>query len=742
MKRATLLTLLLIFVLGAMSTTAQDIPCGPCPPDAECLLPECIPPVGGVFTNPDWLKIDHHRVTVTVEDQVAHTEVSMEFVNEGEALAEGTFVFPLPLGASVDQLVMYINDQPIEARILEADEARSIYDEIVRQYRDPALLEYVGTQAVQANIFPIPPGETRRIELAYSQVLEADSGLIHYTYPLDVTRLTSRRPIEEMSISVLVDGSDPISAIYSPSHNIAINRGEDETRFSAGFEQSFFVPDQDFSLYWGIDSENINVNLLSYREDANDDGFFMLLVQPPLELPEDQIQPRDIIVVLDQSGSMEGPKWEQAQDAANYVLENLNPRDRFNVILFSTGWRVFSGQLESPDAAPEAVSWINSMYPEGGTDINGALLTALDMADAERPTTILFLTDGLPTEGESDPEAILENIEGAARSNVRIFAFGVGDDVDTFLLDSITSGQRGLSSYVRPTERVDEEVQSLYNKIGAPVLTDVQLTINGVTADSIYPEVPLPDLFAGTQLTLVGRYRGSADRADIQLSGTINGERQTFVYDDLSFRARAGGEPFIARLWATRRIGELLNSIRLNGENQELVDSIVSLSVRYGIITPYTSFLIEEDDILSQTARDQAASEIAAEAADLRASSSGAAAVGAADAFGNLAQAEAPAPMIAMPTMTAGGEFDEEAIAQAAAQNPIRTVGDKTFIQQNGIWTDTTFDPDTMETQKVVFLSDDYFALLDSSPALGEYFALGDRVIVVVDGTAYEVVTE
>ena len=742
MKRLTLFTLILLFVFGAMSISAQDNPCAPCPPDADCLLPECIPPIGGVFTNPDWLKIDHHRVTVTVEDQIAHTEVSMEFVNEGEALAEGTFVFPLPLGASVDQLVMYINDQPIEARILEADEARGIYDEIVRQYRDPALLEYIGSQAIQANVFPIPPGDKRRIELAYSQVLEVDNGLIHYTYPLDVTRLTSRRPIEEMSISVLVDGNDPVSTVYSPSHNIAINRGEDESRFGVGFEQNFFVPDQDFSLYWGIDSENINVNLLTYREDANDDGFFMLLVQPPLELPEDQIQPRDIIIVLDQSGSMEGEKWEQAQDAAIYVLEHLNSRDRFNVILFSTGWRVFSSQLESPEVAPEAVSWIDGMYPEGGTDINGSLLTALDMADAERPTTILFLTDGLPTEGESDPETILDNIEGAARSNVRIFAFGVGDDVDTFLLDSITGGQRGLSSYVRPSERVDEEVQSLYNKIGAPVLTDVQLTIDGVTVESIYPEVPLPDLFAGTQMTVVGRYRGSADQANIQISGMINGEQQTFVYDGLSFRARAGGEPFISRLWATRRIGELLNSIRLNGENQELVDSIVSLSVRYGIITPYTSFLIEEDDILSQTARDAAASEIAAEAEDLRASSSGADAVGAADAFANLAQAEAPAPMLALPTMTAGGEMDEEAIAQAAAQNPIRTVGDKTFIQQNGVWTDTTFDPDTMETQQVVFLSDEYFGLLDGNPAFGEYFALGDRVIVVVDGTAYEVVTE
>lgn len=735
MKPISLLLILVLLILGTGTTMAQT--CAPCPLDAQCILPECPVVIGGVFTNPDWLKIDHHRVTVTVEDQIAHTEVSMEFVNEGEGLAEGTFVFPLPLGAAVDQLIMYINDQPIEARILEADEARQIYDAIVRQYRDPALLEYVGTQAVQANVFPIPPGEKRRIELSYTQVLEVDNGLIHYNYPLDVTRLTSRRPIEEMSISVRVNGNDPVSTIYSPSHNVGISRGEDDTSFSVGFEQNFFVPDQDFSLYWGIESDNINVNLLSYRESAGEDGFFMLLVQPPLELPADQIQARDIIIVLDQSGSMDGAKWDQAQDAATYVLENLNPRDRFNVILFSTGWRVFSDRLESPDAAAEAVDWIDGMFPEGGTDINGALLTALDMTDAERPTTILFLTDGLPTEGESDPEAILENLTDAARSNVRVFAFGVGDDVDTFLLDSITRDLRGVSSYVRPGERVDEEVQSLYNKIGAPVLTDVELTVDGVRVESLYPQVPLPDLFAGTQLTIVGRYRDSADNVTIRLTGTVDGEQQTFIYDGLNFRSRSGGEPFIARLWATRRIGELLNAIRLSGENQELIDSIVSLSVRYGIITPYTSFLIEEDDILSQTGRDQVAAQFAEEAQGLRSNSSGAAAVGAADAFADMAAAEAPAAPMPQPTMSAGGgEFE----AGVSGQNAIRTVGDKTFIQQNGVWTDTTFDPDTMETQQVVFLSDDYFALLDSIPALGEYFALGEQVIVVIDGAAYEVV--
>lgn len=732
------LSLFFVFVLGGQAQRIDPCPPPPiCPPGLPCPplpRPECFVP--GVFTNPDWLKITHHHVDVTIENQIARTSVDMAFVNDGMGLAEGTFIFPLPRDAAVDTLIMYINDVPIEARILAADEARSIYDAIVRQYRDPALLEYLGSGAVQANVFPIPPGEMRRIVISYSQALEVDNGLLHYVYPMNTTQLTSRRLIERMSISVQVNSADPISVVYSPSHPIAISRASDERSFRAGFERNLFLPDQDFSLFYGIANETISLNLLTYRESAAADGFFMLLVQPPLQLPETQIVPRDLIIVLDQSGSMSGPKWTQAQAATRYVLENLNERDRFNVILFSTGWRLFSEGLEPVSAAREAIDWVEGQLAEGATDINGALMTALAMADAERPTTILFITDGLPTEGVTRAEDILANLSAAAGPNVRIFNFGVGDDVDTFLLDAIARDFRGSSSYVRPSERVDEAVASLYNRIGAPVLTDVQLTIDGVRVDSLYPAAPLPDLFAGTQLTIVGRYRDGAENARIELSGMVEGERQTYIYDGLSFRTRAGGESFIPRLWATRRIGDLLNTIRLNGENPELIDSIISLSVRYGIITPYTSFLIEEDDILTQTGRDRAAAAFEAQAHGLTAAASGAAAVAAADTFGSMAAAEAPAPLV-MPTMAAPGMGD-----QAAPGVMMQLVEDRTFILRDGVWTDTAFDPETMTTETVIFLSDEYFALIEARPGLIPFFALGDRVIVVYDGVAYEVTVE
>ena len=510
----------------------------------------------------------------------------------------------------------------------------------------------------------------------------------------------------------------------------------------------------DFSLFYGIATDTINVNLLTYRESANEDGFFMLMVQPPVTVADDLIIPKDVIVVLDQSGSMDGEKWDQARDAASLVLKSLNPQDRFNLVLFSTGWRLFSNQMEDPRQAQDAINWIQGQEAIGGTDINGALLTALDMV-GERPTTILFLTDGLATEGEMDTSTILHNLKDAAPRNASVFTFGVGDDVDTFLLDAIVRDHHGSGSYVRPGERIDEKVASLYNKISAPVLNDISLDFgNDVNVEWTYPD-QLPDLFAGEQLTLVGRYRGSADNVTIKLNGSVQNVDKTFRYTGNDFRRRAGGEPFIARLWATRRIGDLLSTIRLNGENRELVDSVVNLSVRYGIITPYTSFLIEENDILSQEGRDRITSNFTEEAQSLAQDFTGAGAVAAANTAIDLQQAQS---VRALPTMTApatpaleapmdaDGEMnmnlDEAGGASYRQVNPIQTVNDKTFILQDGVWTDTTFQPDTMQTQKVNFLSDDYFSLIADHPELGQYFAIGEQVIVVLDGVAYEVVPE
>jgi len=699
------------------------------------------------------LTVRYHRVDITIEDGVATTRVDQVFLNENYWEAEGTYIFPLPEGAAVSDFVMWVDGEPVRGEILEAEEARQIYNDIVAQRRDPALLEYIGRDMLQASVFPIPPGEERRIELEYSQILDVEQGLVHYVYPLDTERF-SARPLEEVSIHVAVQDRNPIGSIYSPTHEIAIDR-EGENAFEAGYEEYDVLPDRDFELYYTLASQIVDVNLMTYRESADEDGFFLLLITPPVEVAEEEVVEKDVILVLDTSGSMHGEPMAQAQDALEYVLEHLNAGDRFNVIAFSTGTRIYANDLLPADETGEALDWVADLEAIGGTNINEALLLALDQAGADRPTVIIFLTDGLATEGETDAEDILDNVEDEAPDNVRLFAFGVGDDVDTYFLDSLVQAHRGASTYVREGERIDEAVTAFYAGVSVPVLADVEITLDGdVQLEEYYPD-PMPDLFAGTQLALAGRYRGDGEVA-LTLSGEVNDDSVEYTYEDLRFREYAGGADFIPRLWATRRIGYLLNQIRLHGENDELVDSVVELSIRYGIITPYTSFLIDEDDIFTEGGRDDIAEEFAQAASETADLTTGAAAVDRAAAEGEMAGAAAPAGVptgtpLAPPSdagggLGGGGGWGAAAPAEAVedgivtAEEIIRLVGDKTFVWRDGAWVDTAYDPDRYTLIQVGFASDDYFSLVAEAPALGDYFALGERVIVVYGGQAFEVV--
>jgi Ca-activated chloride channel family protein len=724
--KKSLLSLILLALMAALvvpAARAQDEP--PLPTEAPIVPPICIdfcpPPVW----NMDGLEIPYQRVTVTIADQVATTHVEQLFRNPNDWLLEGTYYFPLPPGAAVSQLTMWVDSVPIEAKLMPAGEARAVYDAIVRQLRDPALLEYVGQDAIQANVFPIPPGEERRIEIEYTTLLTADNGAFRYVYPQSAG-VYSDTPPAQQSIRVELASDEAIRTLYSPSHRVSIGR-DGEFRATVGYEAAN-PPLDDFELYYTVSPEAIGLNLLSYQA-AGEDGFFLLLVAPGIEPGE--VVAKDVILVLDTSGSMEGEKMTQARSAARYVVEHLNPDDRFAVVDFNTTVNRYAPALLPAAEATAAAAHIDTLFAAGGTNISGALLEAAALVGRERPTTIIFLTDGLATEGITDTGLLLENVAAALPANARLFAFGVGDDVDTTLLDTLAQNHRGATTYVRPGQAIDEAVSAFYARVGAPVLTDIALDFGGVAVHDVYP-VQLPDLFAGTQLVVAGRYREGGP-ATITLSGTTNGRPQRFTYADQSFRAE-GGETFIPRLWATRAIGHLMQQIRLRGEDSELVQSIVALSTRYGIITPYTSFLIEEDDIAAQSnpqLMEQA--ELALAAPD---AVSGAAAVERADAESDLAAAEAPLPMA---TMTVADGAAPGAVVAAA---PVQIAGDRTFFLRGGVWVDSAYDAAAGEPAVIPFASDAYFELLSARPELGAALALGEEVLVVVDGVAYRIATE
>lgn len=684
-------------------------PVTPCPPNARCVGPR----EPGVC--PAYLRVKNHNVTVTIANQVARTHIDQTFVNDSAFQLEGTYIFPLPADAAISDFAMFVDGQRLEGKVLDRNQAREIYESIVRRQRDPALLEYVGRGAFQARIFPILPGAEKRVEISYSQVLTVENGLVKYVYPLSTEKF-SPGPLGSVSVNVSLQSPQAIKAIYSPSHKISVERTGD-FKANIGYEDSNVKPDRDFVLYYSVSASEIGATLLTYKPDSATDGFFLLLVAPQVEVAQQNVVAKDVILVLDTSGSMSGEKIVQARGALKFVLQQLQPQDRFNVITFATSLVTYASGLRPSSERADAIRFVDGLSAGGSTDINRALLTAMADADKTRPTLVIFLTDGLPTVGETDVTRILDNVNAAAPPNVRLFNFGVGDDVNTLLLDALSEKHRGTSAYVRPGENIEETVSAFYARVSTPVLSELKVDFGGIETYDVYP-YPLPDLFAGTQLVLAGRYK-TPGPATVTLQGSVNDTTQKFTFADLNFK-REAGDDFIAPLWATRKIGYLLAQIRLHGENQEAIDEIVALAIRYGIVTPYTSFLIEEGpDVLTQEGRKSAGG-----AVQQNVPQPTAAAASGADAVGK---------------SQANQEMKDANAAPASSEGKVKHAGDKAFVMRNGVWTDTTFVPDKMTTTKIQFGTTAYFELLAQHPEWNVYASVGERVIFVVNGIAFEI---
>jgi Ca-activated chloride channel family protein len=712
-------TLLIIF-LSTLMLPATALADGIIIPDPPVCDPAPCPPVPIPM---DQLVIRYHHVTVTINDQLAVTHVDQVFYNPNDWTIEGTYIFPIPDDAVVSNFILWVDGKPVEGQVLDATQARQTYEQIVASMRDPALLEYVGRGAVQARIFPIAPQGERRIELEYTQALPAEGGLVSYLYPLNTEKF-SVQPIESVTINVDIHSSVPIRAVYSPSHEVGISR-ESDNHVMVGYEASNVLPDTDFALYYSL-GESQAFHLLSYRDpsDPSDpDGFFMVMLAPGINAV-DRVIPKDLLLVLDRSGSMEGEKFQQVQQATRYILSHLNAEDRFNIISFSTGITSYSRGLSPASEADQALSWLNTLNASGSTDINRALLEAAAMVDVERPTYLIFLTDGLPTEGVMDSPSILANFTASAPKNLRLFTFGVGYDVDTVLLDSLAQDNHGKSSYVQPGMSLDEILSAFYNGISTPVLTNLELAFNGVSIYDLYPN-PLPDLFSGSQVILLGRYH-EGGKADVSLSGEVNGENQTFSFEDQMLDQQSpvnSIQASIPRLWATRKVGYLLNEIRLQGANQEIIDQIVKLSIRFGIVTPYTSYLVTEQAPLGVAEQERLAE----------------------DTFNTLKAmpTQAPSGQAAVQSAVDAGAMQGAASAPSLpeeATSSVRVLGARTYVLSDGTWIDTAFDPDQMKPTPVEFLSPEYFDLVANYPELGDAFSLGDKVIALAGGGAYEVI--
>ncbi len=689
------------------------------------------------------LEVTRHQVEVTIREGVATTTVDQEFYNPNPARLEGTYLFPLPPGAAIRRFSMWINGAETPAELLDAAKARAIYEDIVRRLRDPALLEYDGRGVFRARIFPIEPRETKRVKISYSEILNRDNRTREYLYPL-ATEKFSAAPLRQVSVRVRIDSSEKLGNIYCPSHEVeVVRRGPGQA--TVGFEARGVKPDTDFRLLFDTAADGLGFSLQSCRKDGGD-GYFLLSVTPAFAAGEPGV-PRDIVCVLDTSGSMAGEALRRARQALLFFVENLNPGDRFDIVRFATEAEPLFRRLTPADAEARrrARRFLEELQAIGGTNMEEALSLALGEREggSERPFTVVFVTDGKPTVGETSEEKLLDLLRVANPGRGRIFTFGIGEEINTHLLDQITERARGSRTYVAPNEEIEVKLSDFFRRVHSPVLTDLQLEFGpGVRVEKRYPR-ELPDLFRGSTLTVLGRYRGAGPVA-VSLRGQAGGKRREFRFSGWL----AGDDTtadFIPPLWAARRVGFLLDEVRLRGESRELVDEITRLAREHGIVTPYTSYLIVEDERRRLEGgdlhpADQTLNRVAEAAPEFQQRNrseydamkmdAGAGSVRASKRVQEMNLA-ASAPQLV------GGMAVPDPVAGHQA---VRQVQGRAFYNFRNQWVDARMQGlKNRSVQRLRFASAEYFDLLRRHPELGAVLALGNQVRFVHRGQAYEI---
>ena len=530
-----------------------------------------------------------HRVEAVLKDGVADVTVEQTFRSTAGRPLEGIYLFPLPQGAVVRRFAMTMGGTMVQGEVVEAKAAREVYEGIVASRRDPGLLQYVEDGLYRARVFPIEPGRDLTIRLSFEQVLPSEEGTCEWRYPLATERF-SGGAAPHVRVSVALETTARLGAVYSPTAGLVVTRDGD-TKAHALLEAAAGRPQRDLVLYVGSGGEGAGLTVASGKEVAEDGTFLAIIAPRPPVDPKERL-PKDVVFVLDTSGSMQGEKIRQARAALAFGVRSLGATDRFRVLSFSSEVRSFRSPLlaATKENVEAAVAWIDALEAAGGTNIEGALREAFAGLDEARLPLVVFLTDGAPTVGTTDADALVDLTSKANAAHARLFPFGVGYDLDVRLLDLLAERNRGVRDYVAPQEDIEIVTSRFFRKMNTPVLADVELDL-GPGVHDVYPS-KVGDLFAGQQVVVTGRYATPGPRT-IRLKGRV-GDRQVEETHEVVLKGEPG-PAFLARLWARRKVAFLLDQIRLHGPSREVVDEVTQLATRQGILTPYTSGLVVED---------------------------------------------------------------------------------------------------------------------------------------------------
>jgi len=644
-------------------------------------------------------------VQVNVTGRVARVTVEEWFRNTGALLNEATYLYPLPGEAVFSDFSLWQGDQELKGEPMDAAQARVIYEEIVRRKRDPALIELAGHGLLRARVFPIGPGETRKITLRYTQLLDRVGDAWRFRY----TAGTGAGAAASASFRMQVDSGARFGDPYSPTHRLSTTRSDNRIELTLAETSAR----GDLELFLPLARSLVGMSLVT-SQPIGEDGFFMLLLAPGRsETPSVR---RDLVAVLDVSGSMSGDKLDQAKTALAQLLGTLRSGDRFRVVTFgsgvrryATGWTDVSG-----DNVRAVQEWVRRLDTDGGTNIAGALAEAFAEPPAEgRLGVVVFLTDGMATVGEKNPERIADQAE-RDRGPFRVFAFGIGYDVNTYLLDRLTERARGVTEYIRPGGDIEQTVASLASKIASPVLTDLALRADAVELYDLQPH-NLPDLFGGDELVVFGRYRGEGrGERSVTVVGRRGGREERFT-TAARFAGEQAGADYVQQLWAARKAGALSSEIRLHGPNPEIVSELKRLALRYGILTEYTSYLVQEPNVVARpmplqapAPQDQAGAEAVQRSRMEKALT------------GSLLLSEVVVTGRAADSLSRGG---------AATENKTRQAAGRVFVWRDSTWTDIAHG-DSLRVVSVAAFSDAYFALLRALPELAQAATLEPAVLV------------
>ena len=664
-------------------------------------------------TNPSIVRVSSEVRTI-IEGRVARVEVEERFRNNGGGLAEGSYLYPLPGEAVFQNFSLWMGEQEMRGEMMNAEQARGIYEEIVRRRKDPALLTLAGHGLVRAQVFPIQPGETRKVVLRYTQLLDRAGDALRLRYAL------GRRGGEAGSWRLTLPDDAAFGTPYSPTHQLTTDRNGG--RLEVGIDTR---DGGDIELLLPLRRGLVGTSVLTHAP-GGEDGYFMLLLAPPAR-EDGAVVPRDLSFVVDVSGSMSGQKLDQAKAALRQALGTLRPEDRFRMVAFSSGVRHFREGFTpaTPANLRAAREFVDALAADGGTNISGALDAVLGSAVAEeRLQLVIFLTDGVPSVGEQNPDRIAAMAAGRI-GRARVFPVGLGHDVNTYLLDRLAKEGRGAAEYVAPEADVEVAVGSLVGKLRRPALVNLRVVESPAELGQLSPTT-LPDLFYGEELVVFGRYHGTG-RGRLVIEGERNGRRERFTAE-ADFRGVASSNEFIPKLWASRRIGDLTRQIRLEGASEGLIREVRELGLRYGVLTEYTSYLVQEPN-LAMDRRDNnmtmdivagggATSQLAPAAP---AAQTGKVAFERARESGRMSQAAS----LAEADAAAEDKFE----ALRSADSELRRLGGRVFRRQAGVWTDIGHR-DSLRVLSVAPFSPAYFAVIRSLPELSTSLQVEEPVLV------------